>query len=52
MHDSTRGLFGLVTAIIGTAFCITVVTGSFSHWPIVLLGIGVGLWAVQIITRS
>ena len=31
MPDSTRGMFGLVTAIIGTAFCITVVTGTMSH---------------------
>ena len=52
MPDSTRGLFGLVTAIVGSAFCITAVTGSLSHWPIVLLGIGVGLWAARIITRS
>ena len=52
MTDSSRGLFGLVTAIIGATFCITAVTGSFSHWPIVLLGIGVGLWAATIITKS
>ena len=52
MHSPPRGLFGTVTAIVGAAFCITVVTGSISHWPIVLLGIGVGLWAATIITKS
>ena len=53
MHNSTRGLFGLVAAIIGSAFCIGVVTASVSHWPLVLLSIGVGLWwAAHIATRS
>lgn len=52
MHDSIRGLFGLVMAIIASAFCITVVTGSYSHWPVVLLGIGMGLWAVRIMSKS
>ena len=52
MRDSNRGLFGLVTAPIGSAFCISVVTGTVPHWPIVLFGIGVGLWAAQIATRS
>ena len=52
MRDSLPGLSGLVTAIIVTAFGITVVTGTISHWPIVILGILVGLWAVTIITRS
>ena len=52
MHDSIRGLFGLVMAIIASAFCITVATGSFSHWPVVLLGIGMGLWAVRTMSKS
>ena len=52
MRDSNRGLFGLVVAIIGSALCISLVTASVSHCPIVLLGIGAGLWAVQIATRS
>jgi hypothetical protein len=52
MRDSLPGLSGLVTAIIVTAFGITVVTGTISHWPIVILGILVGLWAATIITRS
>ena len=52
MHDSIRGLFGLVMAIIASAFCITAVTGSFSHWPVVLMGIGMGLWAVRTISKS
>ncbi len=52
MHDSIRGLFGLVMAIIASAFCITVVTGSYSHWPVVLLGIGMGLWAVRTMSKS
>ena len=52
MRDSNRGLFGLVLAIIGSALCIGLVTASPSHWPIVLLGIGAGLWAVQLATRS
>jgi hypothetical protein len=52
MHDSIRSLFGLVMAIIASAFCITVVTGSYSHWPVVLLGIGMGLWAVRTMSKS
>jgi hypothetical protein len=52
MFDPNRGLFGLVAATICTGFCITLVTGSFSHWPALALGIGVGLWAVQSISRS
>jgi len=52
MHDSIRGLFGLVMAIIAAAFCISLVTGSFSHWPVVLLGIGMGLWAVRTMSKS
>ena len=52
MRDSNRGLFGLVLAIIGSALCISLVTASVSHLPIVLLGIGAGLWAVQLATRS
>jgi hypothetical protein len=52
MHTPIRGLFGLVMAIIASAFCITIVTGSFSHWPVVLLGIGTGLWAVRIMSKS
>ena len=52
MRDSNRGLFGLVLAIIASALCISLVTASVSHLPIVLLGIGAGLWAVQLATRS
>jgi|PlaIllAssembly_1097288.scaffolds.fasta_scaffold743139_1 hypothetical protein len=51
MRDPLIGLFGLVAAIICSGFCITIVTGSFFHWPALLLGIGVGLWAVQIMSR-
>ena len=52
MRDSTNGLFGLVSAIVCAGFCITLVTGTFSHWPVLALGIGVGLWAVRIMERS
>jgi hypothetical protein len=52
MRDTNRGLFGLVVAIIGGAVCISLVTASVSHLPIVILGIGAGLWAVQLASRS
>jgi hypothetical protein len=52
MRDTNRGLFGLVVAIIGSAVCISLVTASVSHLPIVILGIGAGLWAVELASRS
>jgi hypothetical protein len=52
MRDTNRGLFGLVVAIIGSAVCISLVTARVSHLPIVILGIGAGLWAVQLASRS
>ena len=52
MRDSNGGLFGLVSAVICAGICITLVTGAFSHWPILALGVGVGLWAVRIMERS
>jgi len=39
-----------VAAIVGSAFYVAVVTDSFSHLPIVLMGIGAGLWAMQAAT--
>jgi len=52
MRDLNGGLFGLVSAVICAGICITLVTGAFSHWPILALGVGVGLWAVRIMARS
>ena len=34
MHDSSRGLFGLVSAIICAGFCVTLVTGAFPIGPL------------------
>jgi hypothetical protein len=52
MFHFGRGLFGLVAATICTGFCITIVTGEFSHWLALAAGIGMGLWAVRIMARS
>jgi hypothetical protein len=51
---NTPGSTG-ITVIIGACFAVswvmTVVTGSFVHWPFVLAGIVVGLWAVASINK-
>ncbi len=52
MFHFGRGLFGLVAATICTGLCISIVTGELSHWPALVAGIGMGLWAVRIMARS
>ena len=51
---NTPGSTG-ITVIIGACFAvswvITATTGSYMHWVPVLLGILVGLWAVQSINK-
>lgn len=41
------GIVGIVAMLLGGAGLMTLVTGQFGHWPFVILGIVVGLWAVQ-----
>jgi len=45
------GIAALVAGLLVTCEAITIVTGSYSHWPLVLLGIVVGLMAVNSINR-
>jgi hypothetical protein len=49
MRSSNPGIAGLVFAFVAASALITVVTRSYVHWPFVLLGLVVGLMAVQII---
>jgi len=49
--SSTRGVRAIVIALIGVSIGITEVTGEYSHWPLVLLGIVVGLMAAKSIDR-
>ena len=45
------GIAGIIAATIAASMMITGVTGSCIHWPFVLLGIVVGLMAVDSINR-
>lgn len=49
--DVSAGVFGLVIAFLATAVIMTWVTESYAHWPFILAGILVGLWAVQSINK-
>ena len=53
-RSSIPGFDGIVSIIVGLLVAcgiITLVTGTYVHWPLVLLGIGVGLLAVRSINR-
>ena len=45
------GIAAIVLACLGVSGVISTVTGAYVHWPFVLAGIVVGLWAVQFIHR-
>jgi hypothetical protein len=45
------GIIGIVAGLLVVCESITLVTGSYAQWPIVLLGITVGLMAVNAINR-
>ena len=51
---STPGPAGIIV-FIGTCLAvsaiITLVTGSFIHWPFILAGLGMGCWAVTSINK-
>ena len=49
--SADRGLTWIVMATIGVSAIISKVTGSYSHWPFVVLGLIVGLMAAQSINR-
>jgi hypothetical protein len=45
------GIFGLIVAMLVACEAVTLVTDSYGHWLIVLLGIAVGLMAAKSINR-
>ena len=52
--NSTPGVGGIAGIVIGTiavSVIISEVSGTYLHWPFVLLGIIVGLMAVRAINR-
>jgi hypothetical protein len=51
MRNSDSGVAGLVFAMLATGVIMTIVTGTYSHWIPLLLGIFVGLMAVNRINR-
>lgn len=54
MGNKTPGFAGITVISItccAVGWIITLVTGSFIHWPFLLGGLIVGSWAVQSINR-
>ena len=47
----SAGIAVIIATCIAVSAIITVVTGSFVHWPFVIAGIAVGLWAVSSINK-
>jgi hypothetical protein len=45
------GITWIVAAAIAVSTIVSFLSGTFSHWPIVIAGIAVGLWAARIISR-
>jgi hypothetical protein len=45
------GIFGIIIATLAVSVIMTGVTGSWTHWPILILAIVVGLMAVKSINR-
>lgn len=45
------GITVFIGACLAVSAIVTVVTGSFIHWPFVLAGIVVGCWAVASINK-
>lgn len=49
--QSGDGIFGIVVGLLVSCAAMTFVTGSFIQWPLVILGIIVGLMAGRSINR-
>ena len=49
--NSTPGIGLLILGLLGASEIISLVTGMYSHWPFVILGIVVGLMAMSAINR-
>ena len=47
----SAGIAVIIATCIAVSAIITVVTGSYAHWPFVAAGILVGLRAVQVISK-
>lgn len=47
----SAGITIIIGACLAVAAIVTVVTGSFIHWPFILAGIGMGCWAVGSINK-
>ncbi len=47
----SAGLTVIIGACIAASWIITFITGSCAHWPFVLAGIVVGLWAAASINK-
>jgi preprotein translocase subunit SecD len=48
---NSAGIIAIIGACLAVSAIMTVVTGSFMHWPFVLAGLGVGCWAVASINK-
>lgn len=49
--SGSSGIFAVVVGTLAVSVIITKVTGSVAHWPFILAGIGVGLYAVKAMNR-
>jgi hypothetical protein len=49
--DVSSGIFAIVLSTVVVAVIITLVTGAYSHWLPLALGVMAGLWAVKSITK-
>lgn len=47
----SAGITIIIGACLAVSAVISVVTGSFIHWPFILAGLGVGCWAVGSINK-
>jgi hypothetical protein len=45
------GIIGIVVGLLAASVLVSFVTGTYGHWPVVLLGIVVGLAAVRSINN-
>jgi len=49
--SGSAGIAAIIGGCLATAWVVTLVTGEYAHWPFVLAGILVGLWAAQSISN-
>lgn len=47
MRNPDAGINGIIAGVVGVSVIITLVTGSFIHWPIVAAGVLAGLTAAR-----